>query len=105
MALELKHEHMLAEAKKAAEERKRARSVGDTLQSPKRGCVGRGKPRGRRGGDTKAQLQKRIWRDSLTFFPHVLLLSLKALPHPGLFRSRKPQSAGEKQDHTTYNAF
>ncbi|KAI4811121.1 hypothetical protein KUCAC02_014040 [Chaenocephalus aceratus] len=50
MALELKHEHMLAEAKKAAEERKRARSVGDTLQSPKRGCVGRGKPRGRRGG-------------------------------------------------------
>ncbi|KAI4809051.1 hypothetical protein KUCAC02_017966 [Chaenocephalus aceratus] len=64
MALELKHEHMLAEAKKAAEERKRARSVGDTLQSPKRGCVGRGKPRGRRGGDAKAQLQKRIWRDS-----------------------------------------
>ncbi|KAF3837698.1 hypothetical protein F7725_009466, partial [Dissostichus mawsoni] len=50
MALELKHEHMLAEAKKAAEERKRACSVGDTLQSPKRGCVGRGKPRGRRGG-------------------------------------------------------
>ncbi|KAI4806439.1 hypothetical protein KUCAC02_017264 [Chaenocephalus aceratus] len=50
MALELKHEHMLAEAKKAAEERKRARSVGDTLQSPKRGCVERGKPRGRRGG-------------------------------------------------------
>ncbi|KAK1886821.1 Malate synthase G [Dissostichus eleginoides] len=50
MALELKHEHILAEAKKAAEERKRARSVGDTLQSPKRGCVGRGKPRGRRGG-------------------------------------------------------
>ncbi|KAF3837653.1 hypothetical protein F7725_009421 [Dissostichus mawsoni] len=50
MALELKHEHMLDEAKKAAEERKRARSVGDTLQSPKRGCVGRGKPRGRRGG-------------------------------------------------------
>ncbi|KAK1879105.1 UPF0413 protein [Dissostichus eleginoides] len=50
MALELKHEHMLAEAKKAAEERKRARSVGDTLQSPKRGCVGRGKQRGRRGG-------------------------------------------------------
>ncbi|KAI4797775.1 hypothetical protein KUCAC02_024852 [Chaenocephalus aceratus] len=38
MALELKHEHMLAEATKAAEERKRARSVGDTLQSPKRGC-------------------------------------------------------------------
>ncbi|KAK1904270.1 SWM histone demethylase complex subunit phf2 [Dissostichus eleginoides] len=50
MALELKHEHMLSEAKKAAEERKRACSVGDTLQSPKRGCVGRGKPRGRRGG-------------------------------------------------------
>ncbi|KAK1904059.1 Salicylate synthase [Dissostichus eleginoides] len=50
MALELKHEHMLAEAKKAAEERKRACSVGDTLQSPKRGCVGRGKTRGRRGG-------------------------------------------------------
>ncbi|KAI9520655.1 hypothetical protein NQZ68_015575 [Dissostichus eleginoides] len=41
---------MLAEAKKAAEERKRACSVGDTLQSPKRGCVGCGKPRGRRGG-------------------------------------------------------
>ncbi|KAI9525227.1 hypothetical protein NQZ68_009907 [Dissostichus eleginoides] len=50
MALELKHEHMLSEAKKAAEERKRACSVGDTLQSPKRGCVGRGKTRGRRGG-------------------------------------------------------
>ncbi|KAK1896646.1 putative protein YveK [Dissostichus eleginoides] len=50
LALELKHEHMLAEAKKAAEERKRACSVGDTLQSPKRGCVGRGKPRGRRQG-------------------------------------------------------
>ncbi|KAK1891309.1 G polyprotein [Dissostichus eleginoides] len=50
MDLELKHEHMLAEAKKAAEEMKRACSVGDTLQSPKRGCVGRCKPRGRRGG-------------------------------------------------------
>ncbi|KAF3833318.1 hypothetical protein F7725_026983 [Dissostichus mawsoni] len=93
MALELKHEHMLAEAKKAAEERKRACSVGDTLQSPKRGCVGRGKPRGSVEGDAKAQLQgfqsssvevlrtepsaqhnlKRIWRDSLTFF---LLLCL-----------------------------
>ncbi|KAF3837913.1 hypothetical protein F7725_009681 [Dissostichus mawsoni] len=57
MALELKHEHMLAEAKKAAEERKRACSVGDTLQSPKRGCVGRGKPRGSVEGDAKAQLQ------------------------------------------------
>ncbi|KAF3847112.1 hypothetical protein F7725_020140 [Dissostichus mawsoni] len=77
MALELKHEHMLAEAKKAAEERKRARSVGDTLQYPKRDCVGRGKPRGRRGGRRQgsatvtspptegfqsSSVEKRIWR-------------------------------------------
>ncbi|XP_052394172.1 uncharacterized protein LOC127942495 [Carassius gibelio] len=47
MALELKHEHILAEAKRAADERKRVR---DPPHTSKRDSVGRGKPRGRRGG-------------------------------------------------------
>ncbi|XP_042571939.1 uncharacterized protein LOC122135780 [Cyprinus carpio] len=47
MALELKHEHILAEAKRAADERKRVR---DPPHTSKRDSVGCGKPRGRRGG-------------------------------------------------------
>ncbi|CAM4412276.1 unnamed protein product [Leuciscus chuanchicus] len=51
MALELKHEHILAEAKRAADERKRIR---DPPHTSKRDSVGRGKPRGRRGGRRQA---------------------------------------------------
>lgn len=51
-------------------------------------------------------LQRKIWRGSQIFWHHVFLLSLKeALLHHGLFGSRKPQSAGKRQDRTTYNAL
>ncbi|CAM4513258.1 unnamed protein product [Leuciscus chuanchicus] len=51
VALELKHEHILAEAKRAADERKRVR---DPPHTSKRDSVGRGKARGRRGGRRQA---------------------------------------------------
>ncbi|KAK9970033.1 hypothetical protein ABG768_028172 [Culter alburnus] len=54
MALELKHDHVLAEARRAALERKRAGSGGDHPRTSKRVFVGRGKPRGRRGGRRQA---------------------------------------------------
>ncbi|KAK9970282.1 hypothetical protein ABG768_026237 [Culter alburnus] len=54
MVLELKHDHVLAEARRAALERKRAGSGGDHPRTSKRVFVGRGKPRGRRGGRRQA---------------------------------------------------
>ncbi|XP_067247346.1 uncharacterized protein [Chanodichthys erythropterus] len=54
MALELKHDHVLAEARRAALERKRAGSGGDPPRTSKKVFVGRGKPRGRRGGRRQA---------------------------------------------------
>ncbi|KAL1268490.1 hypothetical protein QQF64_033853 [Cirrhinus molitorella] len=52
MAIELKLDRVLAEAR-----RKRARSGGDPPQTSKRDCLGRGKPRGRQGGDAKLQIR------------------------------------------------
>ncbi|XP_067269595.1 uncharacterized protein [Pseudorasbora parva] len=54
MALEIKHDHILAEARRAAVERKHALSGEDPPQTSKRDFVGRGKPRGRRGGRRQA---------------------------------------------------
>ncbi|KAK9977019.1 hypothetical protein ABG768_018840 [Culter alburnus] len=54
MALELKHDHVLAEARRAAVERKRSGSGGDPPRTSERVFVGRGKPRGRRGGRRQA---------------------------------------------------
>ena len=43
---------------------------------------------------------EKIWRGSLLFWHHVILMSLKeAQHHLGLSVSRKPQSAGESQDN------
>lgn len=48
---------------------------------------------------------KKIWTGSLLFWHRVILMSLKeAQHHPGLSVSRKPRSAGESQDHTTSSA-
>ncbi|KAF4118211.1 hypothetical protein G5714_000262 [Onychostoma macrolepis] len=54
VALELKLDRVLAEARTAAVERKRARSVGDPPQTSKREFLGHGKPRGRQGGRRQA---------------------------------------------------
>ncbi|KAJ8263737.1 hypothetical protein GJAV_G00140720, partial [Gymnothorax javanicus] len=54
MVAELELDHFLAEAKRSAEEAKRARSGGEPSQSSKRVCAGQGKPRGRRGGRRQA---------------------------------------------------
>ncbi|KAF4110032.1 hypothetical protein G5714_009284 [Onychostoma macrolepis] len=54
VALELKLDRVLAEARTAAVERKRARSVGDPPQTSKREFLGHGKPRGRQGGRCQA---------------------------------------------------
>ncbi|MCJ8745038.1 hypothetical protein PDJAM_G00125780 [Pangasius djambal] len=54
MALELKLDRVLAEARTAPAERKRARSVGDPPQTSKREFLGHGKPRGRQGGRRQA---------------------------------------------------
>ncbi|ROI15873.1 hypothetical protein DPX16_23323 [Anabarilius grahami] len=113
---------------RAALERKRSGSGGDPLRTSKRVFVGRGKPRGRRGGRRQASatvthrpvecsLSSSVEVPSEILNPqeefeknmerlHVLLLSLKeALLHHGLFGSRRPQSAGKRQDHTIYNAL
>ncbi|GAA6108968.1 uncharacterized protein LOC125139070 [Tachysurus ichikawai] len=47
IALELKLDYFLAEARRAALERKRTGSGGDPPRTSKRVFVGRGKPRGR----------------------------------------------------------
>ncbi|KAL1281241.1 hypothetical protein QQF64_000044 [Cirrhinus molitorella] len=54
MAIELKLDRVLAEARTSAVERKRARSGGDPPQTTKRDFLGRGKPRGRQGGRRQA---------------------------------------------------
>ncbi|XP_058618184.1 uncharacterized protein LOC131531441 [Onychostoma macrolepis] len=72
VALELKLDRVLAEARTAAVERKRARSAGDPPQTSKREFLGHGKPRGRQGGRHQAAAtEKNMERlsDILTSYP------------------------------------
>ncbi|KAK0135449.1 hypothetical protein N1851_028716 [Merluccius polli] len=126
-AVEIDFDHTLAEARRASEERKRARSGGVPPQISKRVSAGRGKPWGRRGGrrrasasvacpaeysisssvevpgtEPSAQLNpqeefEKIRRGSILSWPHVPLLTLKEALRPHGLFG----SGGKKQDHTT----
>lgn len=85
MALELNHDHILAEAKRAAVETKRLCPRRDPSQTSKRIFVGWGKPRGRQGGWRQASATGHFYRLSASCHPvwsfHLTVPSAKLNPH------------------------